>query len=122
MKGTILLIIILISLIGLISYITHKKTPQYNDISICKAIYHAEGGESACQPYGINPDHIKCNSKEKCKQICLNTVANNRIRYKEYGFKIYPTYLEFLQSRYCPSSENLCNNWLKNVKYFLDRP
>lgn len=91
----------------------------YTDQEICDAIYIIEGEEKSSQPYGINPQYFKCETKGKCKQICLNTVKNNRKRYAEYGYKQYDTYLEFLASRYCPSSEYLCENWLPNLKFYL---
>ena len=94
---------------------------QYDDEEICQAIYMAEGEERASQPYGINPEYIKCDSKVKCKQICLNTVRNNKRRYKEYGFNTHNSYLSFLASRYCPISEPNCQYWLKNVKYYLEK-
>ena len=94
---------------------------NYSDKEICQAIYIIEGKENAIQAYGINPQYFQCQTKEKCKVICLNTVKNNRQRFKEYGYKKYGTYLEFLQSRYCPLSENKCVNWLPNLKFYLER-
>lgn len=96
----------------------------YTNEQIANAIYLAEGGEKAVKPYGILS--VKCNNEKECRQVCLNTIRNNRKRYKEYGYKKYKTFLEFLASRYCPigvknDSKNLNKNWLKNVKYFLEK-
>lgn len=112
---------LILCIFGLICYMSFGYK-QSNNEDICQAIYLAEGGENANQPYGINPEYIKCKTKEKCKQICLNTVQNNKRRYKEYGFRTHNSYLSFLASRYCPSGEPNCQYWLKNVNYFLTRP
>lgn len=92
----------------------------YTNQEICNAIWIIEGGEKAKQHYGINPDLFICD-KQECEQICLNTVRNNRKRYAEYGYKEHDTYLEFLQFRYCPNLEDLCENWLPNLKYYLEK-
>ena len=89
-------------------------TAYYGDKQICDAIYIIEGKEKARQPYGI--ETIECKSKEYCEQICLNTVKNNRVRYKEYGYKQYKDYLSFLASRYCPYNQV---NWLRMLKFCL---
>jgi len=95
---------------------------KYNDNDIVNAIYLAEGGEKAVKPFGILS--VKCKDYQECKEICLNTVKNNRKRYIEYGYKKYNTFLEFLASKYAPigannDPTNLNKNWLKNVRYFL---
>ena len=95
-----------------------------DDEDLIYAIYKAEGGEKAVKPYGILS--VPCDTKDECRQICLNTVRNNRRRYADYGYKKYDTYLEFLASRYAPigatnDPRGLNKNWLKNVKYFLNR-
>lgn len=91
----------------------------YTDEQVCNAIYIIEGKEKARQPYGV--ETIECKTEKRCRQICLNTIRNNRKRYADYGYKQYDTYLEFLQSRYCPSSQNLCENWLPNLKFYLTK-
>ena len=99
-----------------------NKDKQYTNEQIADAIYLAEGGKKAKVPFGILS--VKCNGYDECRQICLNTIANNRIRYADYGHKQFDTYLEFLASRYCPigaDNDNGTNKyWLKNVLYFLE--
>jgi hypothetical protein len=115
LTSTFLAIFILLSTI----YPTYAE--NYSNNEYVNAIYKAEGGEKAKKPYGILS--VPCNTKAECRQICYNTVRNNKRRYKEYGHKQYDTYLEFLASRYAPvncENDNGTNKyWIKNVKYFL---
>lgn len=95
---------------------------NYTDEEIADAIYLAEGGVKAKVPFGILS--VKCDGYNDCRKVCLNTIRNNRKRYKKYGYKKYKTFLEFLASRYAPvgasnDPHNLNRYWLKNVKYFL---
>lgn len=96
---------------------------EYSDEQIVDAIYHAEGGTKAKKPFGILS--VPCDGYDECRRICKNTVRNNRIRYKEWGYKKYPTYLAFLASRYAPvgaENDNGTNQyWLKNVTAILER-
>lgn len=92
------------------------------DDRIVAAIYKAEGGAKAKKPFGILS--VECNSYEECRQICLNTVRNNKKRYAEYGHKTHDSFIEFLASRYAPigagnDPRNLNKNWVKNVRAFL---
>ena len=96
------------------------KTYTYEQLS--KAIYLAEGGKG--YDYGIKSVNYK--DEAEAKRICINTIRNNVKRYKDYGYKKHPNYLEFLASRYCPiGAKNdpggLNKNWLKNVKFFLNK-
>ena len=91
----------------------------YSKEEICLAIWMIEGGKNTNYPYGIKS--VNCNGKEDCKNVCFNTVENNRIRYKNYGHKQYETYLEFLASRYCPITDEDCENWLPNLKFYLTK-
>lgn len=93
----------------------------YTDTQIVNAIFKAEGGYRAEYLYGIRSVHYK--DEAEARQICFNTVRNNRVRFAQQGK--YKDYLDFLASRYCPIN---CDNdrgtnkyWLKNVKYFLAR-
>jgi len=88
MKRAIILIILWILFVT--CYIVWGDTAIFTDKQICDCIYIIEGKEKARQPYGI--ETIECKSKEYCEQICLNTVKNNRVRYKEYGYKQYKDY------------------------------
>ncbi len=108
----------------------HRNCPDYRDIGngceypdekYADAIRHAEGVWN----YGIKTQ--KCNSPKACREITLRTIHNNRIRFKKYGYKRYPRFVQFLGSRYCPTSGGnrtaceveLNGNWIKNVEYFL---
>lgn len=101
-----------------------SEASEYTDDQIVEAIYYAEGAEKAVKPFGILS--VPCYGYADCRQICLNTVRNNRKRYAQYGYKQFDTYLEFLASRYAPigasnDPKNLNQNWLKNVKSILKR-
>lgn len=92
----------------------------YTDEQIANAIYKAEGANKATYPYGIRS--ISCEGLNECHQVCLNTIRNNRRRFKNQNK--YKDYLEFLASRYCPigasnDPKGLNQYWLKNVRYFL---
>ena len=95
-----------------------KVINEYSKEDICKAIYIIEGGDKTKYPYGIKS--VFCEGKEDCKQVCYNTIINNKGRYLDYGYKTHKTYLEFLASRYCPEGD-LCKNWLPNLKYYLEK-
>jgi hypothetical protein len=112
-------LILLLLFIG----ITHNCF-AYTDEQICNAIFKAEGGYKAKYLYGIRS--VKYKDEKQARKICLNTIRNNRIRYKKYGYKKYKTFLEFLASRYAPigvknDPKNLNKYWLKNIKYFLQK-
>ena len=107
-----------------ISLGTGIAEPNYTDTEILWAIFWAEGGYKAEYYFGIRS--IPYKDFNEAKQICLNTISNNRKRYADYGYKLYPTYLEFLASRYCPigadnDPKGLNKNWLKNVLYYLQK-
>ncbi len=97
---------------------------EYTNNQIVNAIYKAEGGDHAKYPYGIRS--IECRSRIECSIVCLNTVKNNRQRYIKYGYKSYSDFIAFLASKYCPigagnDPKKLNQNWLKNVRYFLEK-
>src|SRR3990167_5029626 len=62
---------------------------NYTDNQIVDAIYKAEGGNKAQYSYGIRS--VSCKNMQECRQVCKNTVKNNRKRYLEYGYKKYNT-------------------------------
>jgi len=108
-------------LVGIIFFSIVFAVFGQTDDQIADAIYLAEGGELASKPYGILS--VFCEGEEDCRVVYLNTIRNNRVRYADYGYKEYDTYLEFLASRYAPiGAENdktgLNFNWLTNVQYF----
>lgn len=95
---------------------------DYTDDEYVQAIYQAEGSK-ATYAYGIRS--VKYKDIAEARQICYNTVKNNRKRYAEYGYKDYDSYISFLASRYCPvgadnDPKGLNKNWIKNVTYFLE--
>jgi len=115
--------LITLFMLGIFLWASLAHATDYTNEAYVNAIYKAEGGRNAEYPYGIRS--IKCTGEE-CRRICFNTVKNNRQRYKEYGFKQYPNFIDFLGSRYCPvKAENdpkgLNKNWKKNVLYFLEK-
>ena len=90
--------------------------------SLADSIYKAEGAERAVKPFGILS--VNCNGYDECRTVCKNTILNNLERYKLWGYKEYPTYLEFLASRYAPvgvdnDPRGLNVNWLGNVRALL---
>ncbi len=134
-------IAILALLLGLFATITVKAEDwvpdtEYKVNALANAIFRAENSKSF--PYGIKSIPIKGDTQDEreayARRICKNTIRNNIRRYrgnhrqsKAVDKQLYSiSYLEFLQSRYCPTSGDLSKsekelngNWLKNVKYFL---
>ena len=89
----------------------------WTDDQIANAIYKAENSQK--YPYGIKSVNTFGN-KEYARKICLNTIRNNRIRFKQQTK--YTDFVSFLGSRYCPvSAHKLNRNWVKNVMYYLKR-
>lgn len=99
----------------------------YTDTQYVNAIYLAEGGTHAQFSYGIRSIH--CKNEFQARKICFQTVKNNKRRFKTYGYKKYGNFLDFLASRYCPTTgrtlskteKRLNKNWIKNVEYFLEK-
>jgi len=94
----------------------------YTDQELADAIFKAEGGYKAKYLYGIRS--VKYRDEQEARQICLNTIRNNRIRFRQQNK--YDDYLEFLASRYAPlnadnDKKGLNKNWIRNVKYFLNQ-
>ena len=93
---------------------------SFTDVEIADAIFEAEGGSNATYLYGIRSVHYS--DIKEARKICLNTIRNNRIRFKNQNR--YTDYLCFLASRYCPigadNDTGTNKYWLKNVKYFLE--
>ena len=112
-------IIFLLLMVPAICFGQLVSEPNYTNEEICDSIWYAEGGNKTKFPYGIKS--VYCYGEEECRNVCLNTVKNNRKRYKEYGYKNFETYLSFLASKYCPISVRGCENWERNVRYFLEK-
>jgi len=85
--------------------------------ALADAIYIAEGGAKTSYPYGIKSINTYGN-KEYARKICMNTIRNNIKRFSKQTK--YTDFIEFLGSRYCPTtikSEYYLNkNWVKNVR------
>jgi hypothetical protein len=101
-----------------------KAQPQGVDVDsqrLADAIYLAEGGKKTRYPYGIKS--IPCEGENACRQICLNTINNNKKRFLKQSK--YKDYIEFLGSRYCPlnikGEYHLNKNWVRNVKHFYQK-
>lgn len=102
----------------------NQNEHDYSDEIIADAIYIAEGGEKAAVPYGIMS--VKVKNEAEARQVCLNTIRNNRKRYDKYGYKQHDSFLEFLGSRYAPigaenDKYNLNKNWVKNVRFYVKK-
>jgi hypothetical protein len=114
MRITILILIYFLLSISLIS-----AEPIYTNEEIVDAIYLAEGGLKTNYPFGIKS--VNCQGYDECRQVCVNTVERNKVRYAQYGYKQYKDFLNFLGSRYCPLSVEGCDTWVPNVKFFLNK-
>lgn len=95
---------------------TPALTREYTDEQFVQAIAKAEGRPDT---FGIRS--IPCYSQVQCHMVALRTVEASRKRYDLYGYRRYPDFIKFLQSRWCPSSEDSCKTWYKNVTYFLKK-
>lgn len=90
----------------------------YTDVQIADAIYLAEGGAKAKVPYGILS--VKVKDEAEARQVCLNTIRNAKRRYEKTNKEI--DFITFLGLTYCPpNAHSLNKNWVKNVKYFLEK-
>jgi hypothetical protein len=111
---------LIVNIIVLLIFCGIAKAEDWSDSEIADAIYLAEGGKKAKVPFGILS--VKCNGYAECRQVCLNTIRNNRKRYAAYGYKQYKTFLEFLWHRYCPPEIYPKNKfWLRNVRFWLKK-
>jgi hypothetical protein len=115
-KEVILLCVILFFLIDIR---IARGEEYYTDEAIVDSIFIIEGGYKTHYPFGIRS--VFCSGYDDCRNVCVNTIKKNRVRYSEYGYRQYNTYLEFLASRYCPLSVDGCENWLSNLKFYLKK-
>ena len=122
-----MLIATTIFLLAVLLSTSHAGEPEiyetYTIDQIADAIYIAEGGKNTRFPYGIKS--IKCQGEKACRRICKNTIRNNIKRYTRNS-RGFSTYLEFLGSRYCPTSGKLSKSekrlnryWVSNVRRIL---
>jgi hypothetical protein len=77
---------------------------------IADAIYKIEGGANTKWPYGIKS--IKTSNP---RQVCINTIRNNYVRWQKSGSR--KDYLDFLADVYCPQSADFKGNanWKANI-------
>ena len=88
---------------------------EYSNEAIVNAIWVIEGKHKAQYAYGIRS--VKYSSLAEARRICLNTVRNNRVRFAKQNK--YTDYLDFLASRYCPTSGKLSNAEQRLNKYWI---
>ena len=86
---------------------------QINNVScnlIADAIFKIEGGNKTKYPYGIKS--IKTSNP---RQVCINTIKNNYVRWQKDGKT--NDFLTFLGNRYCPAQDDTVGNknWLTNI-------
>ncbi len=127
MKIQMKILIVISMLVFTVTAAAPVLAEAYADDEIADAIFKAEGGEKAEFLYGIRSVSYK--DEADARRICLNTIRDNRKRYTEYGHKEYPTFLEFLASRYAPTrgkgvgeyAKKVNKNWIHNVRFFLKK-
>jgi hypothetical protein len=88
---------------------------SYTDEEIVNAIWCAEGKYKADYLYGIRS--VKYKDEAEARQICLNSVRNNKKRWAKAGKS--EDFIVFMGKRYSPPKIN--PNWVRNVNYFLYR-
>ncbi|KKM13437.1 hypothetical protein LCGC14_1716180 [marine sediment metagenome] len=93
---------------------------SHDDYRLARAIYFAEGGLRADYLFGIRS--VNYDTPREAWEICLRTIANQRIRHAEHTHPI--SYLDCLAKRYAPirvpnDPHNLNRHWKKNVLFYL---
>ena len=89
----------------------------FTNEQIVEAIGKAEN--SVKYPYGIKSIGTK-GDKEYARKICFNSVRNGRVRWEKAGKP--DDLIVFIGKRFCPPKAHALNsNWVRNVKYFLDK-
>lgn len=88
---------------------------------LADAIYLAEGGAKTSHQYGI----LKKYKTTTPRQACINTINSGIKRFNKQTRE--KDFIVFLSRTYCPigalnDPNNLNVNWVKNVKYFYNRP
>lgn len=97
---------------------TCREASGYSCEQIVDAIYIAEGGEKTRYPFGIMS--VKCTGYTECRHVCMNTVVNNVVRWRNSGNS--QDYLTFLGCRYAPLNAHPLNKyWKNNVETILRR-
>ena len=107
-----------LALVFLLIFHSAAFAKEWTDTQIVNAIFRAEGGYKATYLYGIRS--IPYKDEVEARRICFNSVRNGRRRWIKAG-KPYDL-ITFIGLRYCPPKVHRLNsNWVKNVKYFLER-
>ena len=125
--AVILTIFLWIASCGIVQAEEFIPDTEYKVNQLADAIFRAEGGYKTNFPYGIKS--VRCNNEQECRRICKNTIRNNITRYENSTTNDNSSYLQFLQSRFAPTTGNITSleksynvSWLKNVKWFLENP
>ena len=105
---------VILILLGIGLICVPNSMAEYSKEEICSVVYVIEGKEKARQPFGI--ETIECETYEKCEQICLNTIRNNKVRFKNQTEE--KDFLTFLAKRYCPPNWKA---WLNNLNFYLEK-
>ena len=118
-----ILLVTLIIFFGCIFFSCNDQAFAYTNEEYCDAIYWAEGGDIKF-PYGVRS--VSCDGADDCRNVCLNTVRNNRKRFADDP-EGYTDFFEFLGHRYAPLDAgndpyDLNFHWMKNVQWYLDNP
>ena len=120
------IIVLLMALLVMCVLAGCAQAQEFSNVQIVDAIYLAEGGSHAQFSYGIRSVHY--GSIQEARRICLRTIKHYRRKYAVSPERRNKSFVEYVQSHYCPtkgalsSSEKKLNNyWLKNVMYFLRR-
>ena len=92
----------------------------FTNDQIANAIYKAEGGSKTNYPYGILVKYKHTTPR----QACLNTIKSAQKRFAKQSNE--QDFIHFLSITYCPigaanDPTGLNKNWIKNVKYFLNK-
>jgi hypothetical protein len=112
-----------------------EEIPSYmqGDVNISESKYHsiiadsifiAEGGHKAQYLYGIRS--IPYKDIKDARQICLNTIKNTLVKYRKSRCPNIQDDITCLAKRYAPigadnDPNNLNKNWVKNVKFYLNK-
>lgn len=89
---------------------------------VADAIRIAEGIHSR-HPYGVLS--VRVSGEAEARRVCLNSIRNSRQRWEKAGRP--GDWLRYFSRRWapvdnCPNDPTRLNkNWLKNVRYFLNR-
>jgi hypothetical protein len=102
------ILIAILMLLAIQSFAADMSDVRANQIA--DAIYKVEGGSKTKHPYGILS--VKTSNP---RQVCLNTIRNNYIRWQKSGSK--GDYLDYLANIYCPKSADPQGNknWKVNI-------